>query len=399
SGYEEIAAYAAATVSAVTWPVDALGVIGLLLGLTLRQRLATASVAVALLVYVLLTVTIAFVPFVAQFAPQLEPTRLMPLQRLLVIYLAAVTSWAVLDWLLTRIARGRHWASPVAAVGLSVVVLLVQTRALPGPPPDPASPVVPQVSLYPVVMSAQSEQFDLEAAVRAADVAARPGTALLVLGSALSWHQQLWAPLWTERPLYYDNWLWYWRPDHAGTPGYAFLAGHHYPDPERALEPSFLARHGIGGVVATGSSRAVAARSSVLDRVREGTYDAYTVTDPVTTVTFDGQHAAEMEFSNQWIAATAETAAEMVTALVNWHPRWGARLDGDWSDVTRRRDGYLDVASTDAATRIELLYAVQPLDWVARFLALFGVLGASWLIVGSMRRGRSKRRLVFSSSE
>ena len=71
-------------------------------------------------------------------------------------------------------------------------------------------------------MSARPEQADLQVAIRAADEAAAPGTALLVLGSALSWHQQLWAPLWTERPLYYDNWLWYWHPDHAGTPGYAF---------------------------------------------------------------------------------------------------------------------------------------------------------------------------------
>ena len=217
----------------MTWLVLALGLTGLVAGLLFRQRRATTSAAAALVLYVVLTAALVVFPAAASLAPQLEPTRLMPLQRFLTIYLAAVAFWFILSWVVSWIAPQLRWLAPVFAAGVAAVILLIQTRPLGGPPPDPASPVVPAVGLYSVAMSAQPEQADLEAAVRAADEAATPGTALLILGSALSWHQQLWAPLWTERPLFYDNWLWYWHPDHAGTPGYDFLAGHHYPDPEQ----------------------------------------------------------------------------------------------------------------------------------------------------------------------
>ena len=182
-------------------------------------------------------------------------------------------------------------------------------------------------------MSARPEQADLEAAIRAADEAATPGTALLVLGSALSWHQQLWAPLWTERPLFYDNWLWYWHPDHAGTPGYAFLAGHHYPDPERTLERDYLSRHGIGAVVVTGPTREAAATSPLLRPLRQGVYDVYAVIDPVTTVTFGDQNAASLEFGNQRIAAVSDSSGAPVIARVNWYPRWEATVDSERAEA------------------------------------------------------------------
>src|SRR5918993_663633 len=177
------------------------------------------------------------------------------------------------------------------AVGIAAAILLIQTRSLGGLSLDPASPVIPPVSLYSVAMSAQPEQADLQMAILVADEAATPGTALLVLGSALSWHQQLWAPLWTQRPLYYDNWLWYWQPEHVGTPGYVFLAGHHYPDPERTLDRDYLDRHGIGAVIVTGAVRAAATGSPLLHPLRQGSYDAYTVIDPVTTLTFGDENS------------------------------------------------------------------------------------------------------------
>jgi hypothetical protein len=200
----------------------------------------------------------------------------------------------------------------VTVIG-SIALLLALTRPLHGAPPDPASPVVPPVSLYPVLTSAHPEQVDFEAAVRAADAGAAPGTALLVIGSVLSWHQQLWAPLWTNRPLFYDNWLWFWHPDHAGTPGYAFPAGHHYPDPEATLDPVYLARHGIGGVVIAGPAAATAAASPWLRLVREtGVYAAYAVIDPVTTVTVGERNASESQFKNGNLAAAADVSATSV---------------------------------------------------------------------------------------
>jgi hypothetical protein len=228
-------------------------------------------------------------------------------------------------------------------------------------------------------MSAGPEQVDLEAAIRAADEAAAPGTALLVLGSALSWHQQLWAPLWTERPLFYDNWLWYWHPDHAGTPGYDAPAGHHYPDPERTLERDYLSHHGIGGVVVTGGAREAAAMSPLLQPLRDGVYDVYIVSDPVTTVTFRDRNASFLAFGNQQVEARSNRSGAPVVARLNWHPRWKATLDDERMETDRLNDGYVAIAPAAPVSRAELIYSVQPLDWAARMLCMVGVVGLFWL--------------------
>ena len=381
SDYDSLGAYAATAATAVTWPVLILALLALVFALISRERIASAAVAMALILYVLITVAIAFVPAAANLAPQLEPTRLMPLQRFLTIYLAAVAVWLVLSAILSRLKVKWTDACPLLATALAGAFLLIQTRPLAGIP-DPAAATVPPVSLYPVATSAQPQQADLEAAVRAADAAAPPGTALLVIGSALSWHQQLWTPLWTARPLYYDNWLWYWHPDHAGTPGYAFLVGHHYPDPEATLQPDYLDRHGIGAVVVTGPARDTAARTPRLRPLRSGAYDTYTVADPVTTVTFDGQNAASTAFANQRIAADAEIPAVAIAVRANWHPRWEATSSGRDIPLTRTSGGSLTATASVPVSTIEFVYTLQPLDWAARALATLGLVGTAWLAIG-----------------
>jgi hypothetical protein len=387
SGYEGIADYVAASASAVSWPVLVLGLGGTVFGLFTRQRVAATAAAVSLVLYVLLTTAVAFAPPLAQLAPQLEPTRLMPLQRLLVIYLAAVAVWVVLDRVVAGLVAHRSWLAQIAVAGMALAVVVTQTRPLAGPVPDPASPEVPAVSLYPVAMSAQPQQFDLELAVRAADEAAAPGTAILVLGSALSWHQQLWSPLWTARSLFYDNWLWYWHPDHAGTPGYRFLAGHHYPDPEQTLEPAYLARHGIGAVVVTGATRSHAAVSPLLAPLRTGVYDAYAVRDPVTTVTFGDARAALLELGQQRIDTVAEIPGQPVVARVNWYPRWEVQVDDQPVPVHRLDDGYLAADPGEPARAAHFVYRVQPLDWAARFLALVGLAALALMVRRAGWRG------------
>jgi hypothetical protein len=385
SGYTGLAQYAQTTASAVTWPVIVLGLVGLIGGLRSRQRPATTSAAAALVLYLALTAMLVLLPAAANLAPQLEPTRLMPVQRLLTLYLAAVAFWIILSWVISRIASSRRWLTPLLVSGIAAAILLVQTRSLGGLSLDPASPVIPPVSLYSVAMSARPEQADLERAIRAADAAATPGTALLVLGSALSWHQQLWAPLWTDRSLFYDNWLWYWHPDHEGTPGYAYLAGHHYPDPERTLERDYLARHGIGVVVVTGSTREVAAASPLLRSLRQGVYDVYSVIDPVTAVTFGDQNAASLEFGNRRVAAVSEIPGIPVTARVNWYPRWEATVDNEPVEVNRLPNGYIGIAPAEPVARAELIYAMQPLDWAARLFSLIGLIGVGWLLARPVR--------------
>jgi hypothetical protein len=381
SGYTELTEYAVTTANGMTWPVLVLGLTGLVIGLLFRWRRGTSATAAALVLYIALTAALAIVPAAASLAPQLEPTRLMPLQRFLTIYLAAVGFWFILSWVVSRAAPQMRWLAPVLATGVAAVMLFMQTRPLGGLPPDPASPVVPPVSLYAVAMSAGPQQADLEEAIRAADQAAAPGTALLVLGSALSWHQQLWAPLWTERPLFYDNWLWYWHPDHGGTPGYRFVAGHHYPDPERTLERDYLTRHGIGSVVVTGRTREAAAMSPLLRPLREGIYDVYSVIEPVTTVTFGDQNAASLAFGNQRVEAVSGSSGAPLIARVNWYPRWEATVDNERVEADRLHDGYIAIAPAVPVSRAELVYAVQPLDWTARVLSLIGVVGLCWLLV------------------
>ena len=98
SGYTGLAEYAATAANAITWPVLVLGLPGLIIGLLVRQRRATTSAAAALVLYLALTATLVIFPAAANLAPQLEPTRLMPLQRFLTIYLAAVAFWFILSW-------------------------------------------------------------------------------------------------------------------------------------------------------------------------------------------------------------------------------------------------------------------------------------------------------------
>jgi len=380
SGYSGLVDYAVTSANAITWPVLVLGLLGLVIGLLTRRRQATTSAAAALVLYLVLTVVLVVVPAAAGLAPQLEPTRLMPLQRFLTLYLAAGAVWTILSWVVAKVAPTRQWLAPLLAMVAAALILLVQTRSPGGLPPDPASPVIPPVSLYSVEMSARPEQADIEVAIRAADAAAPPGTALLVLGSALSWHQQLWSPLWTARPLFYDNWLWYWHPDHAGTPGYSFLAGHHYPDLERTLDRTYLAHHGIGAVAVTGSAREAAAASALLRPVREGVYDVYAVLDPVSAVTFGDQNAASVEIGNRRIEAASARSGAPVTVRANWYPRWEATIDAGRVDIERLNDGYIGIEPSQPVSEVELVYGVQPLDWVARLLSLIGLAGIGWLL-------------------
>jgi hypothetical protein len=391
SGYSTLSEYVSTSVGALGVAIFVLGVAGVGFAYFARSRLAMRSTAAALVLYILLTIALAFVPTVENLASQLEPTRLMPLQRLLTIYLAASVVTTALSWLVARPMPRQVWPAPVLSCALAIGVLAYQTNPALDPAPDPASPDIPSGSLYPVAMSARAEQADLEAAITAADRAAAPGTALLVLGSALSWHQQLWAPLWTERPLFYDNWLWYWHTLHAGTPGYLPVAGHHYPDPEQTLERGYLARHGIGAVVVTGAAQRPASRSPNLQLVRQGVYDTYQVTAPVTTITFGDRNAESLVAANEQLAAQSTDPGSPIVARVNWHPRWVGSVGDRPIPLVRRNDGYIEATPGFQATHVELQYVVQPLDWFARGLAVIGTVLLIWLAIGRIHlQGRRR---------
>ncbi|MCA9864337.1 MAG: hypothetical protein KC432_14990 [Thermomicrobiales bacterium] len=376
SGYPDLAAYLQASLEAVTPWVIGLALAGgagaMVAGASspaIPRRLATRGAFLALLVYVAMTLALSFVPTLEAAAAQLETTRLMPLQRLLTLYLAAAGVW----WLALAIVRRWTWLAEAGMAAAAIVVVAALTRP-PQTQLDPAAPAIPPSGLYPVTMSAQPIQANLRQAIAIADAAAAPGTALLVLGSGLSWHQGLWAPLWTDRPLYYDNWLWSWRPDRVGTPGYQPEAGNHYPDPERTLTRGYFAAHGIGGVVVTGQAAAAAAGSPLLEPLGGRDYRVYIVRDPQTIITFDGTNATQSTFTNQLITAQSDVAAQMAEVRVNWFPRWQGSGTDEHVSVGRASDGSLALSAPSPTPAVRLTYAVQPLDWLARALALGGML-------------------------
>jgi hypothetical protein len=370
TSYADLADYGRSAIDAVSPPVFALGIAGVLVGLLVPGRPITRVAALALLLYGGATMMLVVWPGASPLVAGLEVTRLMPFQRFLTIYLAAAALPELLNWLNPR---GRRAFKDAMLVVAAVGVLVLHAGPPNVPPPNPAGPA-PTTALYPVSTTATGEQVEFEQAIRAADAAAAPGTAILVIGSVLSWHQQLWAPLWTERPLYYDNWLWYWQPDHAGPPGYRFRAGHHYPTPELALAPDYLTRHGIGAVVVTGPVKPVAARSRDLVPIRVGAYDAYTVERPTTSVTFDGSNAIASEVADQRIVAVGASAGGEVLIRRNWFPRWRATIDGRPVQITRTPDGYMSVTAPPGQVRLELRYVVDRFDWLARALCLSGII-------------------------
>jgi hypothetical protein len=318
---------------------------------------------------------------------------LMPFQRLLTVYLAAVAVWAICAYAARRIGTG---SAPAEFMVAAVAVALLVWQVRPGLTgvPDPADPTIPARGLYPVEHSAQPQQASLEAAVRAADAAAPPGTAILVLGTALSWHEQLWSPLWTTRPLFFDDWLWYWQPHHYGTPGYQPELGNSYPDPLNTLAPDYLQHHGIGAVVATGQAAAAADLTPNLEPLLGGEYGAWLVRQPTTVVTLAGANA-DVTIGDGSIAASGTSAGGEATIRRNWFPRWTATVNGRPATIERTADNYMTVAIPPGSIRVDLRYGVDALDWLARAMSLAGAAAVLAALVAAVtRRDRGRTSLA-----
>lgn len=398
SGYQNVADYVAQSAASVSPIVLVLGLIGAFVAAGSagwrstvvsiprgsgrdREASGTLGAALALVLYVIATLVVTFVPRIAALAPQLEPTRLMPLQRLLTIYLAAFAISTLLANVNLRDRDRRRVPLDLVLVAGSLVLFLLMNRTNGPGIPDPASPATPDHGLFPVEMSAQPVQHELEQAVRLADQRAEPDTAVLVIGSALSWHQPLWSPLWTTRPLYFDNWLWAWQKGHAGTPGYSFSAGNHYPDPAATLTRHYLDTHGIGAVVVSGGVKRAARMTPWLNEARDGAYAVFLVEDPQTTITFGSGEGAHGIFGNGALSAASERTARTATVRTYGFPRWTATADGAPASIAQRSDAYQDVVFADRFREIRLSYQVQPLDWLARMIAIIGAIWGGLLTV------------------
>ncbi|HYO29791.1 MAG TPA: hypothetical protein VER37_04350, partial [Thermomicrobiales bacterium] len=240
----------------------------------------------------------------------------------------------------------------------------------------------PDRGLYPVERTGVAGQVAFQRTVGLADAEAPPGTAFLAVGSGLSWHQQIWAPLWTARPLFYDNWLWYWHLDHAGPPGYVALRGHHYPEPALALDRDYLRHHGIGGAVTTVRTNPGAPPAGLRSLGTTEGYRAMVVSRPTTLVTSGGVNATETVYGNGRIGATLAEDGEIVVRH-NWFPRWKATLDGAPAAIARAPDGTMRLAGGRRGQRLDLVYAADGWDWTARMMSAAGVVGiGAWVGFG-----------------
>jgi hypothetical protein len=209
----------------------------------------------------------------------------------------------------------------------------------------------------------------------------------------VSWHSNLWAPRWSERPFYYDDWLWYWQTRHVGP--YDPLTEHAYRPSEmaRVVSPAFLQEHGIGAVIATRTARTEAAARAAtsapnLELVRSGVYDVYLVRNPATIVTIEGANAETIAVSDQAVEASGTSAGGTAVIRRNWFPRWRAWVNGEQSPITEMDDGYMSVPVPSGPVTIELRYVVDRRDWLARAMCVLGLCVAGLMAMPRVRWGR-----------
>jgi hypothetical protein len=382
----------------VTWPVLLLAGIGAALALWRGGRAARVT-ALALALYLLITAALVVSPALRDLIPQLELPRLMPFQRLLVLWLAAYGLVAGVRLVARVPARWCLARDGGLAIAASAALLLVFASDV---GPFPAA----EQGLRPVPRTdgaSAAELVQFEDAIALADARAPNDAAVLVIGSRLSWHEQLWAPLVApERRFYANDWLWYWHRRHAGP--YDYRQGHFYPDPSKALTREYLDEHGIGAVVITdiadrstgADARQAASRSPDLQRVETiGGWDVYTVRDPVGLATRDGRAPASVRVAGdgETIRVTfADGRAGTVKVRQNWFPRWEATVNGESVPVVRGKDGYMEIAVPAGSAEIVLRYGVTGADIAARLVAAMSALLVVVLVVAAKPIRRWARR-------
>jgi hypothetical protein len=380
SGYQDVGAWWESSEIALWQPIFLLSLAGIVLAVARPNRPVARTVGIAAVIYMSITALAATTG--GGLVEQLELTRLMPFQRMLLFYLAALSVHDLCDFALGRL-RGRvprltGALLALLALGLAWVVVIRPVSWVPEE----------QRGLQPMLSSAQPAMVDLESAVRLADASAAPGTSVLILGSALSWHQQLYAPGWSDRRFFYDDWLWYWQRDHAGP--YNPETEHAYPVDTDTLTGAYMETHGIGAVIVTDAARqnnrAIAAQSPLLTQVNRGAiYDVYTVNSPVSIVTSGNLPADTISVTDRSIRALGTSDGSPIIVRHNWFPRWYATLNGERVPVDKLPNGYMSIAAPPGAYELEIDYAVTWLDWLGRALFVLGAAAVLWLLSGVQR--------------
>jgi hypothetical protein len=300
----------------------------------------------------------------------------MPFQRLLMMTLAAIAVGRVAQLLVPR------W-SPVAIAGLTALVPILYVLAPPAFIPDSDR------GLVRIGTMASPGIGDLKAAVDVADTSTPPDTAVLILGTTVSWHDQMWATLWSNRLFFYDDWLWYWQREHVGD--YNPNTEHAYPVDSSTIDQAYLATHGIGAIIVTGQAKGAAADAPFLKPIRSGVYDVYQV-DRATSLATLGSANVPSRIDDESIVVNGIAAGGTVTVRENWFPRWQASVDGKDVQVVHRPDGYMDVSVPAGADELVLRYQATALDWIARAVALLAAVIAIAILVRARPTAPSEPR-------
>lgn len=375
--YDSFSEYWHASITAVSGPIFVLAVVGLVSVFVLPGLVAGRLVAFTLIVYVLMTILLSGLTLGPNIE-QLEAIRLMPLQRALTLYLAAVGVYGVLA-IAGRFVRGYQAEvlnGGLLAVAVVSLLLYVVLDSTPVPESDRG--------MYPVLQTGESYFLDQQDAVELADAQAEPGTAILVLGSMLSWHDQFWSFQWSDRPFFFNDWLWYWQKDHFGQ--YDPDTQHAYPDLASPLSPEYLQTHGIGAVVVSEQAAQFAAASPLLEPISQGAaYNAYLVKDPTPIITTGSSAPTSTSIENQGFSADFSQSATTFEIRRNWFPRWTATVDGNPASIAKDDNGYMVVTSAIPGTHVEVVYGVDGWDWLGRVLLLIGITSAAVALVQPRR--------------
>lgn len=387
--YESFEDIRLATTHAVS-PVVGLATIGGIVAVVLFRRISYgAIVALTLVFYASFTILFSLQEPFNELIQQLESPRLMPFQRLLMIYLAA---WFA-GWVLGQVTsvmktQWREWLAATVLVALSVIVMLgfynEQFGNLSEPYQQP-----PQMTTGVAEYASYHEGIDALSAL------APEGTAVMVVGDQESWwHEQLWAPAWSDRMFLYDDWMWFWHQDHEGP--YNPEQGHAYLDPALAFTREWFDAHGVGAVLVTNmpvpagaqDPRHAAATNPLLQYQESfGYWDLYLVADPVTMVTNGETNATTVTTDGGLIEATfADGTSGEIEIRRNWFPRWEAWADGEPVEIERTDNGYMRVTVPEGTTSIELRYGVTPVDWLGRMLGIAGFVGLIALAIDRPRQ-------------
>jgi hypothetical protein len=391
--YEPLSEYWTASSTAVTTAVVVLsmaGCLAVLLPLPDIRLTVSRGVAAAAILYVALTMWVATASVVPPLVEQLEAPRLMPYQRQLMIWFGALGIAVVVRYAVRALGAWSRDLLPAAVMGgLAIFMLVAHVRPLGFVPAE-------QVGLREISTTGNVDHATMKMATEHAESIRPDGTTMFVIGNRDDWwHQQLWAPAYSDARFYYDDWMWYWHDDHAGP--YDPANGYWMPNPTDALTGSYLDENGIGVVMVTdmGVPYGVPPRESARSNPRLtfsetfGEWDVYTVNDPTSLVTNGDSLPAEISIGNQEISARFEEGGGTVIVRQNWFPRWKATANGEAVDIVRRDDGYMELAVPPGAVEVRLEYAVTGLDWVGRIASAGGAIalgGAIWRGPGLLRR-------------